>query len=112
MKKVDKERYTQILVDNPDIQGLLMVSDEGRHLKLKALYGFTTTRAYKYINRRITKLNEIMDEKGAEFLDDETLPRELSDYSDAQIKYNWRGAQLSFSREEAKNAIRALLQQL
>lgn len=111
-KKVDKERYIQILVDNPDIRGLLTTTDEGRHLKLIALHGFKETRACKFISRRVAKLNEIMDKKGAEFLDDETLPLELSDYSDAPIKYNWRGAQLSFSREEAKNVIRALLQQL
>lgn len=111
-KKVDKERYTQILVDNPDIQGLITTTDEGRHLKLRALYGFKGTRACKYISRRISKLNDIMDEKGAEFLDDETLPMDLSDFEDAPITYNWRGARLSFSREEAKNVIRALLQQL
>lgn len=111
-KKIDKERYTQILVDNPDIQGLITTVDDGKHLKLRALYGFKGTRACKYISRRIAKLNEIMDEKGAEFLDDETLPEDVSDYSEAPIKYNWRGAQLSFSRKEAKNVILALLQQL
>lgn len=111
-KKIDKERYTQILVDNPDIQGLITTADEGQHLKLKSLYGFKGTRAYKYISRRIEKLNEIMDKNGAESLDDETLPEDVSDYSEAPIKYNWRGAQLSFSRKEAKNVILALLQQL
>lgn len=110
--KIDRERYTQILVNNPDIQGLITTADEGKHLKVKSLYGFKCSRAYKYISRRIEKLNEIMDKNGAEFLDEETLPPELSDYSEAPIKYNWRGAQLSFSREEAKNVIRTLLQQL
>lgn len=111
-RQIDKERYTQIMVDNPDVLGLITATDEGEHLKLRALYGFKGSKACKYISRRIAKLNEIMDEKGAEFLDDETLPNDLSDYGDAQIKYNWRGAQLSFSRDEAKNVIRALLQQL
>ena len=111
-KKLDKERYTQILVDNPDIQCLITATDEGRHLKLRTLYGFKGTKACKFISRRIDKLNEIMDKNGVEYLDDETLPDDFSDYGDAPIKYSWRGAQLSFSRKEAKNVILALLQQL
>lgn len=111
--KIDRERYTQIMVDNPDVYGLITQTAGGKHLKLVALYGFQGTRAYKFLCRRIAKLNEILDKNGTELDDgDEVFSEELSDYSDAPIKYNWRGAQLSFSREEAKNVIRALLVQL
>lgn len=110
--KIDRERYTQIMVDNPDIYGLITPTAGGKHLKLVALYGFQGTRAYKFLCRRIAKLNEILDKNGSELDDDEVLSEDLSDYCDSPIKYNWRGAQLSFSREEAKNVIRALLVQL
>lgn len=105
-------RLTQIMVEHPDIAAIVYTSDEGQHYALKALYGFKQTRAYKFIKKRLNHLNDIIDKNGPDVSDEMLDLETYSEVSSAAVKCNFRGMGFGLTRQEAKNLIASIINQL
>ena len=110
--QANHERFQQILVNNPDVQGLVCLTTTGR-VKLEANYSFRSSNEFKFLNKRVAQLNSLIADQGANFYDKEVIdPTAVPEMDKPEVLYNYHGVQLGFSKEEAKRLVNEIIKQL
>lgn len=110
--KANHERYQQILMNNPDIQGLVCLSQSG-HVTIDANYSFRSSNEFKFLKKRLAQLNNLIDTKGRDFYDIEVVDTTAVPETDkADVIYFYHGVKLGFSKEEAKKLLNEIIKQL
>ena len=110
--EANHERFQQILVNNPDVQGLVCLTTTGR-IKLEANYSFRSSNEFKFLNKRIAQLNSLIDQQGSEFYDKEVIDTTaVPEIDKADVLYFYHGVKLGFSKEEAKKLVNEIIKQL
>ena len=110
--KANHERFQQILVNNPDIQGLVCLSPTG-HITFDTKYSFRSSNECKFLKQRIAQLNHLIDKHGSEFYDHEVVdPTAVPEVEGSEVLYFYHGVKLGFSKAEAKQLVNEIIKQL
>lgn len=110
--EANHERFQQILVNNPDVQGLVCLTTTGR-VKLEANYSFRSSNEFKFLQKRIAQLNNLIAEQGGKFYDKEVVdPTAVPEIDKADVLFFYRGVKFGFSKEEAKRLVNEIIKQL
>lgn len=110
--KANHERFQQILVNNPDVQGVVYISSTG-HVNIDALYSFKNSNEFKFLKKRLAQLNYLIDTKGRDFYDYEVIDTTAVPETDKnEVIYFYQGVKLGFSKEEAKKLLNEIIKQL
>lgn len=82
-------------------------------VKLEANYSFRSSNEFKFLNKRIAQLNNLIAQQGSEFYDKEVIDTTaVPEIDKPDVLYNYHGVQLGFSKEEAKKLLNEIIKQL